>query len=307
MNIKAFAIWFTGLSGAGKTTLCRAVASRLSVQGISAQILDGDEIRENLCSDLGFSMEDRCENIRRIVFVADLLVCSGVVALVATISPLRRMREVARDRIDRLIEVFVEAPLSVCEARDPKGLYSKARAGKLPGFTGIESVYEPPVAPDVICRTNEESVNECANKILECAMGYGVTELRPHDLMPDLHMHSSRTIAVDFDGVIADYAGWRGRNVLGSPRSDVVQALRDLKAEGWMVIVHTTRYKHDILEYLRSNSIPYDDINKSGSNCVVGCKPRANVYWDDRALKYSGNARNDIDLIRNFCTWNGRS
>lgn len=305
MNLNAFAIWFTGLSGSGKTTLCHTVGSELRAQGIKVQILDADEIRRGLCSDLAFSMRDRMENVRRISLVADLLVRNHIVVLVAAITPLHTMREIVRNNICSLIEVFVDAPLHVCELRDPKGLYRRARAGVLPDFTGIESLYEPPVAPNITCHTDKETVSESTYKIVDYALARGIDERMP--IPPDRNaLSSTRTIAVDFDGVIANYNGWRGRSVLGRPREDVVEALNNLRSEGWKIIVHTTRCKEDIIKYLRDASIPFDGINADGSTDRIGCKPRANIYWDDRALKYSGNARRDLDLIRNFCTWNGR-
>ena len=166
----AVAIWFTGLSGAGKTTICARVAAQLRVRGIGVQVLDGDEVRKGLCSDLGFTVEDRMENIRRIASVADLLVCNGTTVLVATISPLRVMRETARKRLRGMLEVFVDAPVEICEARDPKGLYRKARAGQLPDFTGITAVYEPPLSPDVVCHTDAESIDESAEKVLSAVL-----------------------------------------------------------------------------------------------------------------------------------------
>jgi len=305
MSGNAFVIWFTGLSGAGKTTLCNAVAAKLLAGGTPVQILDGDEIRQGLCSDLGFSMEDRLENIRRIAFVADLLVRNHVVVLVAAISPLRVMREAARSHLGSLIEVFVDAPLHVCEARDPKGLYKRARAGNLSGFTGVASTYEPPIAADVICSTDSESIDESANKVIDFASTYH-DHMRGFDIPKEAEAECTRTIAVDFDGVIANYDGWRGRDVFGVPRDDVVRALTDLRDEGWRIIVYTTRSENDISNYLHDASIPFDEINRNSNVDTLGCKPRANVYWDDRALTYSGDAQRDLNLIRNFRTWNGR-
>jgi adenylylsulfate kinase len=175
------AVWFTGLSGAGKTTICAAVAAQLRSRGIAVQVLDGDEVRKGLCSDLGFTVEDRMENIRRIAWVADLLVRNGTTALVATISPLNVMREVARKKLGGMLEVFVDAPVEICEARDPKGLYRKARAGLLTDFTGISAVYEPPLSPDVVCHTDLESIDESAEKVLWAAL------LRMHDTNPYNH------------------------------------------------------------------------------------------------------------------------
>ena len=114
------------------------------------------------------------------------------------------------------------------------------------------------------------------------------------------------TVAVDFDGVLAEYEGWQGESVLGSPRLDVVEALSVLRSEGWRIIVHTTRGTHEVEAYLRAHDIPYDEINRNSQYSNAGPKPVATVYWDDRALRYSGNARADLDLIREFKTWNGR-
>jgi bifunctional enzyme CysN/CysC len=160
------AVWFTGLSSAGKTTLCRAVYERLWASGIRVETLDGDEVRRHLCKGLGFSREDRDENIRRIGFVAELLTKNGVVVLVAAISPYRGIREEVRARIGKFVEVYVNAPLEVCEKRDTKGLYRKARAGELQAFTGISDPYEPPLRPEVECNTDLETLAESAEKVL---------------------------------------------------------------------------------------------------------------------------------------------
>lgn len=144
-------VWFTGLSGSGKSTLAGRLEQQLHQRGISTYLLDGDNVRHGLCSDLGFSDEDRRENIRRVTEVAGLMVDAGLVVLTAFISPHCAERQKVRDRLPpgRFIEVFVDTPLAVCEARDPKGLYKKARAGTLRNFTGIDAVYEPPQTPDL--------------------------------------------------------------------------------------------------------------------------------------------------------------
>ncbi len=160
------AIWLTGLSGAGKTTLGCALAERLGREGRRVELLDGDTVRKHLCRGLGFSREDRDENIRRIAFVASLLARHGVIPIVAAISPYRAAREEARALIGNFIEVWVNAPLEVCEMRDPKGLYRKARAGLIPGFTGIDDPYEPPSSPEVECRTDMETIGESVEKIV---------------------------------------------------------------------------------------------------------------------------------------------
>lgn len=118
--------------------------------------------------------------------------------------------------------------------------------------------------------------------------------------------HSRRTIAVDFDGVIAEYDGYKGPRVLGAPRADVLAALRTLRAEGWKIVVHTTRGREEVTSYLAENSIPHDEINSNSDYRTTGAKPVADVYWDDRAVRYSGDAQNDLAMIRSFRTWSGR-
>lgn len=159
-------IWFTGLSGAGKTTITSELARILKEEGFKVEILDGDTVREGLTRDLGFSREDRDENIHRISFVAHLLTRNDVIVLVSAISPYREAREKARQQVgDNFIEVFVNAPLNVCEDRDVKGLYKRARAGEIKGFTGIDDPYEAPANPEVECRTDLETLSESVAKV----------------------------------------------------------------------------------------------------------------------------------------------
>lgn len=160
-------VWLTGLSGAGKSTLAIALERRLFDEGRHVCVLDGDIVRTGLCEDLGFSAEDRTENIRRIGEVACLMAGAGLVVIVAFISPFRSDRERVRAGIPagRFTEVFVNTPLEVCEQRDPKGLYAKARAGELTDFTGISSPYEPPDSPEVTVSTEQLSVNESVERI----------------------------------------------------------------------------------------------------------------------------------------------
>ncbi|MFS0517927.1 adenylyl-sulfate kinase [Nostoc sp. UIC 10607] len=160
-------VWLTGLSGAGKTTICQFVENKLRMQGYRVEVLDGDAVRQNLCKGLGFSKEDREENIRRIGFVAHLLARNNVIVLVSAISPYREIREEVRQNIPHFIEVYVNASLEVCEQRDVKGLYKKARAGKIKHFTGLDDPYEIPLFAEVECKTNQESVAESATKVLE--------------------------------------------------------------------------------------------------------------------------------------------
>ncbi|WP_313376074.1 adenylyl-sulfate kinase [Pantoea sp. CTOTU50773] len=144
-------LWFTGLSGSGKSTVAGALEQALHRAGVSTYLLDGDNVRHGLCRDLGFSDDDRKENIRRVGEVAKLMVDAGLVVLTAFISPHRTERQMVRDLLGtgQFVEVFVDTPLAVCEARDPKDLYKKARAGELHNFTGIDSVYEAPDAPEI--------------------------------------------------------------------------------------------------------------------------------------------------------------
>ena len=164
-------VWFTGLSGAGKSTIAQALERELFARGMHTYVLDGDNIRHGLNSNLGFSPEDRVENIRRVSEVAKLMADSGAVAITAFISPYRmdrrRAREIALEGNAEFIEVFIDAPLEVCEARDPKNLYKKARAGEIKEFTGIDAPYEPPEDPEIIVHTDKQSVDESLATILE--------------------------------------------------------------------------------------------------------------------------------------------
>ena len=159
-------VWFTGLSGAGKTTISRAVEKELKSHGYKVEVLDGDVVRQNLTKDLGFSKEDRDENIRRVGFVANLLTRNQVIVLVSAISPYQEIREEVRQRIGNFVEVYVNAPLAVCEERDVKGLYRKARSGEIKNFTGIDDPYESPLNPEIECRTDLETLEESVSKVL---------------------------------------------------------------------------------------------------------------------------------------------
>jgi adenylylsulfate kinase len=164
---KGFTLWFTGLSGAGKTTISRLVEAELRERGSRVEVLDGDIVRENLSKGLGFSKEDRDTNIRRIAFVADLLSRNGVPVITAAISPYREIRDEARELMgDRFIEVFVKASVEVCAERDVKGLYEKAFRGEIKEFTGVSDPYEPPLNPELTLDTEHQSAEESAATIL---------------------------------------------------------------------------------------------------------------------------------------------
>ena len=164
---KGFTLWFTGLSGAGKTTISTIVEDQLRERGSRVEVLDGDVVRENLSKGLGFSKEDRDTNIRRIAFVADLLSRNGVPVITAAISPYRELRDEARDLMgDRFIEVFVKASVEVCAERDVKGLYEKAFKGEIKEFTGVSDPYEPPLNPELTLDTEHQTAEESAAQIL---------------------------------------------------------------------------------------------------------------------------------------------
>lgn len=164
----SFVLWFTGLSGSGKSTVANAVAKRLFNEEINNYVLDGDNIRHGLNKDLGFSDEDRKENIRRIGEVSKLFVDSGQVVLTAFISPFKADRELVRNLLDEneFIEVYIKCPIEECEKRDPKGLYVKARQGVIPEFTGISSPYEEPENPELTIETNTYSIEENVEQIM---------------------------------------------------------------------------------------------------------------------------------------------
>ena len=168
-------VWLTGLSGSGKSTIANAAESILHAKGYRTYILDGDNIRHGLSKDLGFTAADRVENIRRIAEVAKLMVDAGLVVLTAFISPFRAERDMARSLFAEgdFLEVFVDTPLEVAEARDPKGLYKKARRGELPNFTGIDSEYQKPIQPDLVLNSNEMSVEDAAKRLIEQVVGNG--------------------------------------------------------------------------------------------------------------------------------------
>ena len=162
-----FTLWFTGLSGAGKTTISKLIEEELRRRRNRLEILDGDVIRENLSKGLGFSKEDRDTNIRRIAFVADLLSRNGVPVLTAAISPYRETRDEARELMgDRFIEVYINASVEICAERDPKGLYKKAYAGEIKEFTGVSDPYEAPENPEIVCDTEAEEPEESAAKLI---------------------------------------------------------------------------------------------------------------------------------------------
>ena len=169
LNQKSKVIWLTGLSGSGKTTIAKGIERELYKRGFICQVLDGDNIRAGINNNLGFSIEDRLENIRRISEVSKLFIHCGIITINSFISPTEKIRKMAVDIIGRenFIGVFINAPVSVCEQRDVKGLYKKARAGEIKNFTGVNAVYEPPVNPDIEVNTGRLSAADSVQKIID--------------------------------------------------------------------------------------------------------------------------------------------
>jgi adenylylsulfate kinase len=175
-----FVLWLTGLSGAGKSTLARTVTVALADRGHRVELLDGDEVRTNLCQGLGFSRADRDTNIARIGYVAGKLAKHGVAVVVAAISPYREARAKVRTAVTNFVEVFVDAPLETCAQRDPKGLYAKAIAGEIANFTGVSDPYEAPEDPELVVHTDREPVERSAEQVMDTLERLGLT--KPGDL-----------------------------------------------------------------------------------------------------------------------------
>lgn len=175
LNQKPSILWFTGLSASGKSTIANAVEAELYKMGIKTYLLDGDNVRHGLNKDLGFSEVQRVENIRRIGEVSKLFVDAGLIVLTAFISPFKSDRQIARSLVnyDEFIEVFIDTPISLCEKRDPKGLYKKARAGAIKDFTGIDSPYEKPETPQIHIKTDNHSIQESVKIIINYLIKFG--------------------------------------------------------------------------------------------------------------------------------------
>jgi len=164
---RGLTVWFTGLSSAGKTSISQTLRKALEARGYTVEWLDGDVIRQRLSQDLGFSKQDRDENVRRIGALAAQLTETGAIVLVSAISPYRAARDAVRSAIGAFLEIWVHAPLAVCEQRDIKGIYRRARAGEIHNVTGLDDPYEHPLAPEVECRTDRETLEESAAKVLD--------------------------------------------------------------------------------------------------------------------------------------------
>jgi adenylylsulfate kinase len=173
---RGLVVWLTGLSGSGKTTIARNVEDTLKSMNRCVVVLDGDEIRKHISSDLGFSKKDREQNVERVAYLSHILFRSGIITIVALISPFRASRDYARKLVGDFVEVWVKCSLETCKKRDPKGLYAKVTAGEITNFTGIDQEYEIPLNPDIILDTDEKTPLECSQKILQKIKDLGYLE-----------------------------------------------------------------------------------------------------------------------------------
>jgi len=193
---RGFTIWFTGLSASGKSTLAVALEEALYGHGCHAYVLDGDNVRHGLNSNLGFSPEDRAENIRRIAEVAKLFRDAGVISITAFISPYRSDRDFARklaeSEHDAFIEVFADCPIAVCEQRDPKGMYRKARAGEIREFTGITAPYEPPLEPEIHLQTHQLTVREAVDAVMDHLVRHDYIPCAPNEMRTSFRAQGER-------------------------------------------------------------------------------------------------------------------
>ena len=280
-------LWFTGLSGSGKSTIANALDEVLHGRGLKTYILDGDNVRMGLNGDLGFSPKDRTENIRRIAEVAKLFADSGTIVLTAFISPYIEDRDAAREVIgDDFVEVFVDTPLDVCEDRDPKGLYKKARAGEIKGFTGIDAPYEVPEDPEFILD----------NRPLEFAVDTLIDYLDSENILSNIKevktLDKERTLSFDFDGVIHKYSkGFQGlENAYDEPMPGAFKMMTKLKVEGYVLKIMSSRPAHVIKKWLFDNSMDHLFADVSNQKFV------ATVYVDDRAMFFDRNSPDWEDI-----------
>jgi adenylylsulfate kinase len=278
---KSPVLWLTGLSGSGKSTVGNALEQELFNRGIKTQVLDGDNIRIGLNKDLGFSDDDRKENMRRIAEVANLFSESGTLTITTFISPFREERGYCSEIIgdDNFIEVYIDADLSVCENRDPKGLYKKARAGEIPMFTGIDSPYESPLDPDVYVNTGEQTIEECVDRIIQYLEDKDLIQFTPKEIK---NLDSSNILAIDFDGVIHRYSkGFQGLdNAYDPPMIGAIESLTELKKQGYILKILSSRPKDVIYPWLEKYGMSHliSDVSNH--------KFPAAIYIDDRGFHF---------------------
>jgi adenylylsulfate kinase len=274
-------IWLTGLSGSGKSTIANEIAIELHKMGKLTYILDGDNIRLGLNKDLTFSDIDRKENIRRISETAKLMSDAGVIVITAFISPFINERDMAKNIIgeDKFFEIFINTPIEVCENRDPKGLYNKARKGEIKMFTGIDSPYEKPISPYMTLLTENDNPNLLANNVINQLISDGnlISTIKEVD-----NLDKKKTLAIDFDGVIHRYSkGFKGvDNIYDIPMEGTYEALTELKNRGYILKILSSRPKEFILKWLKENDL--DGFITEVSNH----KFPASLYIDDRGFNF---------------------
>lgn len=278
---KSIVIWLTGLSGSGKSTIANELANQFHKMGKLSYILDGDNIRLGLNKDLGFSDADRKENIRRIAETAKLMSDAGVIVITAFISPFINEREIAKQIIgeDKFFEIFINTPLELCESRDPKGLYKKARLGEIKMFTGIDSPYEQPINPYMSLFTDNETAIESSKMIINklTTDEQLISPIKEID-----NLDKKKTLAIDFDGVIHKYSqGFKGLdNIYDGPMDGTHEALTKLKEEGYTLKILSSRPKEYIIKWLEENNL--DKFITEVSNH----KFPASLYIDDRGFNF---------------------
>lgn len=278
---KSIVIWLTGLSGSGKSTIANEIANQLHKMGKLSYILDGDNVRLGLNKDLGFSDDDRKENIRRIAETAKLMSDAGVIVITAFISPFINEREMAKQIIgeDKFYEIFINTPLDLCESRDPKGLYKKARMGQIPMFTGIDSPYEQPLNPYLSINTDDSNPFDSAKSIVN----HLISDSKLMSPTKEINnLDKKKTLAIDFDGVIHKYSqGFKGlANIYDGPMDGTYEALSKLKEDGYILKILSSRPKEYIIKWLEENNL--DKFISEVSNH----KFPASLYIDDRGFNF---------------------
>lgn len=290
---KPCVIWMTGLSGSGKSTIANALCRSLFDLGLQISVLDGDNVRSGLNSDLGFSEEDRTENIRRISHVADIMSQTGQIVICCFISPREKDRSYARFVCkSKFFEVHVSTPLDVCEKRDPKGLYKKARDGKIPHFTGVSDVFEEPKNPDISLNTNELEIEDSVSKVIELLKS---TDIISNALTDQPNNEKTKKIAVDFDGVIHSYSkGFCGLlNAYDLPHVGALDALKTLNGWGYKIVVFSSRPSYVIEDWLKRHEMMHLVSE------VTNVKVAAAYYIDDHALEFEkGNPKSWDNVLK---------